>query len=278
MPVVTVNGLDIAYRRAGEGDAIVLAHGGASDGREWGPQLEGLADEFTVVAWDEPGSGASPDLPPEFGLADFADALAGLIEALELAPAHVGGLSWGGTLALELYRRHPDLVGTLILCDTYAGWKGSLPAAEVEARVAGVMASLEAPPDEFDATSALPGLFAAEPPPEVVAELERIMADARPDSLRQEVVAMAACDQRDLLPRIAVPTLLIWGAEDVRSPVATVARQFEEAIPGAELVVIPGAGHMANLERPAEFNAAVRAVLPRTPGAPLKECARGCRS
>ena len=85
------------------------------------------------------------------------------------------------------------------------------------------------------------------------------MADTRPDSLRQEIVAIAACDQRDLLPRIAVPTLLVWGAEDVRSPVATVARQFEEAIPGAELVVIPAAGHMANLERPAEFNDAVRA-------------------
>jgi pimeloyl-ACP methyl ester carboxylesterase len=95
--------------------------------------------------------------------------------------------------------------------------------------------------------------------PEVVAELERIMADVRPESLRRQIEAIAACDQRDLLPRIAVPTLLVWGAEDVRSPVATVARQFDEAIPGAELVVIPAAGHMANLERPAEFNAAVRA-------------------
>ncbi len=267
MPVVTVNGLDVAYRRAGAGPAIVLAHGGASDGREWGPQLDGLADEFTVVAWDEPGSGGSSDLPPDFGLGDFADALAGLIEALDLAPAHVGGLSWGGTLVLELYRRRPDLVGTLILCDTYAGWKGSLPAAEVEARVAGVMRSLEAPPEEFDAASALPGLFAAEPEPEVVAELEAIMAETRPDSLRQEIVAMAATDQRDLLPRVAVPTLLVWGAEDARSPVATVARQFEEAIPGAELVVIPGAGHMANLEQPAEFNGAVRAFCRAHPPA-----------
>jgi pimeloyl-ACP methyl ester carboxylesterase len=267
VPSVRVNGLEIAYRREGNGPAIVLAHGGASDGREWRPQVDGLADEFTVVAWDEPGSGGSSDLPPDFGLADFAETLAGLIEALDLAPAHVGGVSWGGTLALELYRRHPDLVGTLILCDTYAGWKGSLPAEEVEARVAGVMKILEAPPDQFDAGAALPGLFAAEPVPEVVAELERIMADVRPDSLRQEIVAIAACDQRDLLPRIAVPTLLVWGAEDVRSPVATVARQFADAIPGAELVVIPGAGHMANLERPAEFNDAVRAFcLAHRPG------------
>ncbi len=68
---------------------------------------------------------------------------------------------------------------------------------------------------------------------------------------------MAQTDQRDLLPRIKVPTLLIWGDSDARSPL-TVARQFEDAIPGAELVVIPGAGHVSNLEQPGPFNEAVR--------------------
>jgi pimeloyl-ACP methyl ester carboxylesterase len=69
---------------------------------------------------------------------------------------------------------------------------------------------------------------------------------------------MAETDQRDLLPRIAVPTLLIWGAVDARSPLG-VARQFEHAIPDTELVVIPGCGHVSNLEQPERFNAAVRA-------------------
>jgi pimeloyl-ACP methyl ester carboxylesterase len=68
---------------------------------------------------------------------------------------------------------------------------------------------------------------------------------------------MAEADQRDLLPRIAVPTLLIWGELDARSPLS-VARQFEETIPETELVVIPGAGHVSQLERPAELNEAVR--------------------
>jgi pimeloyl-ACP methyl ester carboxylesterase len=68
---------------------------------------------------------------------------------------------------------------------------------------------------------------------------------------------MAEADQRDLLPTVSVPTLLLWGEKDVRSPLA-VARQFQEAIPDAELVVIPGAGHVSNLERPEEFNRAVR--------------------
>ena len=68
---------------------------------------------------------------------------------------------------------------------------------------------------------------------------------------------MADADQRDLLPRIAVPTLLIWVELDARSPLS-VARQFEQAIPNTELVVIPGCGHVSNLERPDEFNGAVR--------------------
>ena len=256
MPSVEVNDIEIAYRRAGSGPALFLAHGGGSDGREWHRQLEELADEFTVVAWDEPGAGSSAEPPDAYGLADYADTLAGLIEALDLAPAHVGGLSWGGVVAQEVYRRRPEVVRTLILCDTYAGWKGSLPAEEVEARVAGVMKSLDVPDEEFEPV--IPGLFAADPDPEVVAELARIEADASPVSFRRLVTAIAECDLSDQLPRIAVPTLLIWGAEDARSPVDTVARQFREAIPGSELVVLPGAGHMSSMERPAEFNAAVR--------------------
>ena len=68
---------------------------------------------------------------------------------------------------------------------------------------------------------------------------------------------MAETDRRDLLPHIAVPTLLIWGELDARSPLS-VARQFEHAIPDTQLVVIPGCGHVSNLERPTQFNDAVR--------------------
>ncbi len=110
--------LEVAYERVGEGPPLVLVHGAAEDGRVWQPQLAALADEFTVVAWDEPGAGGSSDVPPDFGLSDYAHCLAALIEALGLGPAHVGGLSWGGTLAQELYRHHPGLVATLVLIDT----------------------------------------------------------------------------------------------------------------------------------------------------------------
>jgi pimeloyl-ACP methyl ester carboxylesterase len=253
--LVRAHELEIAYRRVGDGPPLVFVHGAAEDGRAWQPQLAALADEFTVVAWDEPGAGGSSDLPAVFGLADYARCLAALIEAIGLGPAHVAGLSWGGTVAQELYRHHPGLVATLILVDTYAGWKGSLPEEEVRARVAGARKTLHAPAEEFDPT--FPGLFAGDPPAEFVPLLDEMATAIRPETLRNLLFVMAEADQSDLLPTIAVPTLLIWGELDVRSPLS-VAQEFEQAIPGAQLVVIPSCGHVSNLERPRQFNDAVR--------------------
>jgi pimeloyl-ACP methyl ester carboxylesterase len=253
--VVRANGLEIAYERSGEGPPLVFVHGAASDGRLWQPQLAALADEFTVVAWDEPGAGRSADVPADFGLADYAHCLAELIEALAPGPAHLAGLSWGGTVALELYRHHPALVATLLLVDTYAGWKGSLPEEEVRARVEGMYRAVAASREEFDPT--LPGLFAGDPPAEFVPLLTEMAAAVRPESMKTALLVMADADLRDLLPHVAVPTLLVWGEHDGRSPLR-VAHQFEQAIPDAELVVIPDAGHVSNLEQPDRFNEAVR--------------------
>ena len=255
MELVRANGVDVAYERVGEGPPLVLVHGAASDSRMWQPQLAALADELTVVAWDEPGAGRSSDVPADFSLADYADCLAALIDALDLGPAHVAGLSWGGTVALELYRRRPELVATLLFADSYAGWKGSLPAGEVRARVEGVRQMLAAGGESFDPT--LPGLFAGDPPAEFVSLLEAMAADVRPHSMKTALSVMAETDLSDLLPHVAVATLLIWGELDGRSPLS-VARQFEQAIPDTELVVIPGAGHVSNLEAPEPFNDAVR--------------------
>ncbi len=251
--------LDVAYDRTGDGPPLVLVHGAAGDAREWRPQITGLTDDFTVIAWDEPGAGRSSDVPANFGLAGYAAALAALLESLSV-PAHVCGLSWGGTIVLELYRQRPELVATLVLADTYAGWKGSLPGDELRARVAGAERMLRAPPD--GSGPSFPGLFAAKPPRDLIALLDAVAADVRPNSLKNALSAMAQADLRDVLPRIAVPTLLVWGELDVRSPLS-VAREFTRLIPHAELVVIPGAGHMCNLERPHEFNTAVRTFCGR---------------
>lgn len=253
MATARVGGLDIAYERAGAGPPLVFVHGAVADGRMWRPQLDALADEFTVIAWDEPGAGRSADLPTGFGLDGYADCLAGLIDALGLGPSHVAGLSWGTTVVLECYRRRPEVVGTLVLADGYAGWKGSLPADEVAARVEAVREALAHPGTDLTST----GLFAGDPPTRFAPLIEAMVADARPESLGPQVLTMAEADLRDVLPTVRVPTLLLWGASDARSPLS-VARQFHDAVPGSELVVLPGAGHMSNLEAPQRFTETVR--------------------
>lgn len=253
-----VGGVEVAYERVGSGPPLVLVHGASLDSRSWRPQLAGLSDELTVVAWDEPGVGRSAAVPTDFDLADFADALAGLLGHVGLGPAHVGGLSWGGTVVLECYRRHPELFASLIMVDAYAGWKGSLPADEVRARVDGLREMLAAPAEEFDPT--LPDLFLGEPSAELLAEMATMARDVLPGTLELELGLMAEADLSDVLPRVSVPTLLVWGKHDARSPLR-VAHEFAEAIPQAELVVIEGAGHMSPLERPDEVNAAIRTFV-----------------
>lgn len=255
MDSIWAKGLRIAYRRVGAGPPLLLVHGAAADGRIWQPQLDGLSDDFTLVVWDEPGSGQSSDLPWGFGLTDYADCLAALIGALDLGPVHIAGHSWGGTVVLELCRRHPGLVATLIMIDAYAGWKGSLPDGEVRERVAGARQMFAAPPDQFEPT--FPGLFAGDPPASVLPLLAAVSADVRPATLGHQLMVMAETDQSDLLPHIGVPTLLVWGREDARSPLE-VARQFDAAIPDTELVLIDGAGHMSPLEQPQRVNQVVR--------------------
>jgi pimeloyl-ACP methyl ester carboxylesterase len=234
-------GRTIAYDRAGAGPPLVLVHGAAEDHRTWRFQWEPLAEVCTVLAWDEPGCGASDDPVDDTDLPGLARALAAVVETV--GPAHVLGFSWGGTVVLELWRHRPDLVTSLVLADTYAGWRGSLPADEVEARVA--------------AGAEIPDLFAGEPPPAAVALLDEMSADVRPATIRRTLALMAAADLSDVLPTVTVPTLLLRGEQDARSTLK-VARQFEPAIPGARLQLLAGAGHVANLEQPAAFTAVVR--------------------
>src|SRR5690554_829391 len=183
MEFVETGGLRIAYEQVGDGPPLVFVHSGASDSRSWAPQLADLSDEFTVVAWDEPGAGRSSALPEDFGLTDYADGLAALIVALDRGPAHIAGLSWGGTVVLELYRRHPELVATLIMMDTYAGWKGSLADDEVRARWANARTMLATPDGQFDPT--VPGLFFGDPPTMFVSTLAAIAADVRRTSIER---------------------------------------------------------------------------------------------
>jgi pimeloyl-ACP methyl ester carboxylesterase len=251
-----VGNLSVAYERTGNGPVLVLLHGFTHDSRVWRPQLESLADQFTVIAWDAPGAGQSSDPPETFLIGDWADCLAGLLDAAEIDRVHLLGLSWGGLLAQEFYRRHAPRVLSLVLADTYAGWKGSLPEPVPEERLAACLRDASLPSAEF-VPRYLPGMFGASPPPQARDELARIMSDFHPVGFRLMATALAHADTRELLATIRVPVLLVWGDADVRSPM-TVAHQIRDAMPRARLAVIPGAGHISNLEEPAEFNSNVR--------------------
>lgn len=249
----------IAYRTAGEGPALVLLHGFLCDSRCWKAQLAGLADRFTVVAWDAPGAGSSPDPDESFTVADWAETLAGFLDSISLDRAHVLGLSWGGMLAQELYRLHPERIDRLILVDTYAGWKGSLPPDAVETRRARCYRDAARPSRDVVADW-VPAEFFFDAPPELAAQMTAVVSDFHPRGFRLMARSLADSDTTPVLGTIQVPTLLLWGECDRRSPLS-VGEKFRAAIRSSRLEVIPGAGHVSNMERPDDFNARVSGFL-----------------
>jgi pimeloyl-ACP methyl ester carboxylesterase len=260
--VVEVNGLQIAYERVGSGPALVLLHGYVGDGpTTWRRQLDELSDEFTVVAWDAPGAGRSSDPPERFGLYAYADCLAGFLQKVRLDTACVAGLSFGGILALALQRRHSARSSALILASAYAGWTGSLPHGVAEQRLRQALALAAGPPEAFVA-ALLPTMFSKTMPCDTVDDFRASMHAFHPRGFRAMAHASAE-DVRDVLPRVAVPTLLVYGERDVRAP-RTVAEALQAAISGSRLVVLPDAGHVCNVEAPDEFNVAVRGFLHET--------------
>ena len=260
MGKVDVGGLSIAYKRAGAGPALVLLHGFFGDSRTWRPQLEQLSEDFDVVAWDTPGCGGSSDPPGAFRMADYARCLATFIDALGLQRPHVLGLSFGSTLALELYRQEPNLPRSLILASAYAGWTGSLPPDVVAKRRRTTLADLDRSPEEVVATYNVPGLLTESAPADLVAKNAAIMSDFHPAGMKTMTRALAEADLREVLPAIKVPTLLLYGERDVRSPVS-LGEALMAKIPLGRLRVIKDVGHLCNLEAANRFNAEVRAFL-----------------
>ncbi len=165
-------------------------------------------------------------------------------------------------MALELYRRHPQLPASLILASAYAGWAGSLGPEETAGRLESVLAGAGRPREEL--LKAWSGVFSARASPELREELLAVWADnaggRNPGGYRAMAHSMAEADLRGVLPRIQVPTLLLYGELDARSPLK-VADALRSAIPRSRLVVIQGAGHLANAEAPEEFNTHVREFI-----------------
>lgn len=273
MPYAPVGERDVYYELHGSGPPLVLVMGLGVDHRAWVPLLP-LFEGFTTLIFDNAGVGAtrdretgSPPRPP-YSVRGFADDLAGLLRYVELGPAHVVGVSMGGTIAMELAWRAPDLLRSLTLVATWQrtdGWLRRIFAFRerlltdlgAEALLSYVSLWAWASPywegEGIAVTSTEQLISQTDTPAWDEDEAERYLGHLH-------AAIEHDCDER--LPRITAPTLVVVGDEDVLTPVRF-ARALAARIPGARLEIVPTQGHAFSFENPELFASIVRAFVTR---------------
>jgi len=261
MKTQTVNGIQLAYVDAGAGRPVVLVHGFPLDHSMWKAQIGALSESYRVIAPDLRGFGRSGVSEGTVTMQQFADDLAALLDALQVdEPVVLCGLSMGGYVAWQFWRRHGWRLGGLILCDTRA--VSDTPQAAAARREMAQRVLREGPAPLV--AQMMPKLFApstAKDQPEVVESLRRVMLKTDPRGIAAAARGMAERPEMvSKLHQIDCPVLVIVGELDVISTVEEM-RAIAGAIPRARLVEIAGCGHMAPLERAAEVSAALREFL-----------------
>jgi 3-oxoadipate enol-lactonase len=247
------------FAEEGRGEPVVLLHAFPLDGTMWDTQRAELSRNRRVIVPDFRGFGRSGTLVPPASLDEHADDVALMLDGLSIERAAVAGLSMGGYVALAFARRHPRRLARLILADTRSAPDSaegrSARAENIElVRSQGVPALLE---------RLMPKLLSPNASPEVVANVRAMGGRQTRAGVSAALAAMRdRADSTPFLANIAVPTLVIVGDADTISPPEE-ARAIASALPQAEIAVIPGAGHLSNLESPAAFTAEVRKFLER---------------
>ena len=237
--------------------ALVLIHAFPLSGTMWGHEVRALRDAADpIIAPSLPGFGGNAVPRGDPSMDDYADSVIAAMDAAKVDRAAVAGLSMGGYVAFALWRRHPDRVERLFLADTRAE-ADTEDARDKRLRLAalirehGIEALLKTPP---------PWLRKGSPHWD---PLLKMIRGQTPDGVAQGSIAMAnRPDSRPDLPSIDVPTTVVVGEEDEITPLE-MAQVMSDQIPGATLSIVPGAGHIANLEAPTAFEAALRAWLRR---------------
>jgi len=247
----------------GAGMPVVLIHGFPLDHSMWDAQSAHLSTRWRVVAPDMRGFGGSQVTGGTATMEQMADDVAALVEMLAIdEPIVLCGLSMGGYVALEFWRKYAGRLRALVLCDTRA-------AADTPEAAAGRLETVERvlrDGTEPLADAMLPKLFAPatlENDPHTVATERKTMLAADPEGVAAALRGMAGRrDFRDQLAKISLPTMVIVGENDTISTVDEM-RSIAGAIAAAEFVILPGAGHMTPLENPTGFNEAIEQFLTR---------------
>ena len=243
----------------GRGDPIVFLHAFPLDGTMWDRERAELSQTRRVIVPDLRGFGRSAHLPPPASLDEHADDVARILDELRIERATVAGLSMGGYISFALARLHPARLARLVLADTR-----SLPDSSEGRRARdenNAFLAREGVPALVDRL--LPKLLAPSASAEVVARVRALGGRQTKEGIAAALGALRdRPDSTPLLAGIRVPTLVIVGAADSISP-PDEARAIAAAIPGAELAVIPGVGHLSNLESPAAFVTALRNWIER---------------
>lgn len=242
--------------------AVVLLHGVGGAKEMWPAQIDALAGAgYRAVAWDMPGYGATPAVAP-YDMGGLAAALGRLLDTLEGRRVVLLGHSMGGMVAQEAYARYPARIAGLILSATSAAF-GAPDGAWQQRFLQRRLAPLDAGRTMAEiAPTLVAGLVGAEPDPAGARLAVEIMSRVPAATYRAALGALAAFDRRAALPQIRVPALLVAGERDAAAPPRAM-RAMADRIPGAEFVALAGCGHLASLEQPAAFNAAVLAFLAR---------------
>jgi len=252
--------IDTAVGRIGVADngtrggaPILFLHGVGSDKNVWQPQLDHYRGVRPALAMDYPGYGES-SLQPGATRDDYARAAFAVLDALGHERAHLCGLSLGGVVAIAMHGQAPERCASLILADTFAVHPDGQGIYDRSIAASGDLRAL--------AEARVDVLLAQPADPSIRAEVVETMAAIEPAAYRLAAEAVWLADQGDRVAAIDVPTLVLCGALDVVTPPA-LSEALAASIAGAALAIIAGAGHLANLEKPAEFNAAVDSFLSR---------------
>jgi 3-oxoadipate enol-lactonase len=252
MIVLLPGGLELAYDESGRGVPLLLIHGWPHNRTLWAGQMSGLPTQARCIAPDLRGFGGSSAVGP-YTIAQFADDLAALLDALQLDRVVACGLSMGGYVALALLRQHRSRVRGLIL----TGTRATADTPEASEKRTRLIEFITAHGAEALAGAQLPGMLSRgtlESRVAVREALREIMASASPEgAIGGQRAMMARPDARELVATIDIPTLVIAGAEDVLTPPEE-QRALAAAIPGCRFELIAGAGHATAFERPAAFN------------------------